>query len=76
MTVIKCTFCGKEQEDYKGVYLIKNDSTILYFSSGKCLKNYSKLKRDRKKIKWTEAFREVKNKKLSKEKEQREISDR
>ena len=44
MAVIKCTFCGIEQEDYKGTYYFRNDGTILYFSSSKCLKNHLKLK--------------------------------
>ena len=56
MTVAKCTFCGKEQEDYKGVYYIKNDGSVLYFSSSKCMKNHLKLKRDKRKVRWAEAF--------------------
>jgi len=67
MAVAKCAFCGKEQEDYKGVYYIKNDGTVLYFSSGKCLKNHLKLKRDKRKVRWTEAFHQTRQKRIDKE---------
>jgi len=70
MTKAKCIFCGAEQEDYKGLYLIKNDGSILYFSSSKCVKNYLKLKRDKRKIGWTEAFRLQRVKRPDKRKEE------
>jgi len=72
MAMAKCTFCGKEQEDFRGTYFIKNDGTVLYFSSSKCMKNHLKLKRDKRKIRWTEAFHVQRNKKLAKEKERAE----
>ncbi len=53
----KCVFCGKDESSYKGVSLIKNDGTISFFCSGKCRKNALSLKRDRNKLKWTEAYR-------------------
>lgn len=53
----KCVFCGKEEHAFKGIHLIKNDGSINYFCSGKCRKNALKLKRDKKRLKWTEAFR-------------------
>ena len=40
MAVGKCVFCGCEQEDHKGTYLIKNDGTINYYCSNKCEKNH------------------------------------
>lgn len=49
----KCTFCGKEEQPFKGVHLICNDGTISYFCSSKCRKNSLKLRRDKKKLKWT-----------------------
>lgn len=67
--IAKCVFCGKEQEDYLGTYLIKNDGTVNYYSSSKCMKNHLKLKRDRRKIKWTETFHTIREKRLEKEKE-------
>ena len=52
----KCNFCGKDESHYKGINVIKNDGTIQYFCSGKCRKNSLKLKRDRRNVRWTEAF--------------------
>ncbi len=65
----KCVFCGKDQDDFRGTYLLKNDGSIDYFCSSKCRKNQLKLKRDRRKMKWTEAFHITKDKRLSKERE-------
>jgi len=53
----KCNFCGREEAPYKGVNLIKNDGSVSFFCSSKCRKNALNLKRDKKNIKWTEAFR-------------------
>ena len=58
--MVKCIFCGKEEHAFKGVHLIKNDNTISYFCSSKCRKNALKLKRDKRKIRWTNSFREKK----------------
>ncbi len=52
----KCTFCGKDSSPHKGLHLIKNVGVIDYFCSSKCLKNATKLKRDKRKVRWTEAF--------------------
>ncbi len=60
--MVKCIFCGKEEHAFKGLHLIKNDGTIAYFCSSKCRFNVLKLKRDKRKIRWTEAFREKSNK--------------
>lgn len=69
MAMAKCVFCGKEQEDHRGTYLMKNDGTVLYFSSSKCMKNHLKLKRDKRKVRWTEAFHVARKKRLDKAKE-------
>ena len=69
MAIAKCVFCGKEQEDYRGTYLMKNDGTVLYFSSSKCMKNHLKLKRDKRKVRWAEAFHVARKKRLDKAKE-------
>ena len=53
----KCVFCGREESPYKGVYLIANDGSINFYCSSKCRKNALNLKRDKKKLKWTEAYR-------------------
>jgi len=68
----KCTFCGKEQEEFKGTFFMKNDGISWYFCSSKCRSNQLKLKRDRRKIRWTEAFHLVREKRLNKEKERLE----
>ena len=52
----KCFFCGKEEKAHKGHYLIKNSGDVLYFCSNKCKVNALKLKRDKRKVRWTEAF--------------------
>ncbi len=62
MALATCVFCGCEQEDYLGTYLIKNDGNIVYYCSSKCRKNHLKLGRDKRKLKWTVAFRETREK--------------
>lgn len=69
MARAKCIFCGKEQEDHKGIYLAKNDGNMLYFSSSKCAKNFLKLGRDKRRVRWTEAFHLTREKRYAKEKE-------
>ena len=63
----KCVFCGKEEPPYKGVHLINNDGSISFFCSSKCRRNTLNLKRDRNKLKWTEAYRISKQKIIDKE---------
>ena len=57
--IAKCTFCGKEQEDFNGTYLLKNDGTTNYYCGSKCHKSHLKLGRDRKRVAWTEAYKNV-----------------
>jgi len=52
----KCVFCGRDESPHKGVHLLKNDGSVNFFCSSKCRKNALNLGRDRKKIKWTEAY--------------------
>lgn len=54
----KCSFCGREENDFMGVHLIKNDGTIDFFCSSKCRKNALKLKRDKRKMKWTMTYKD------------------
>lgn len=65
--MVKCSFCGKEEYAFKGVHLIKNDGSIAYFCSSKCRLNALKLKRDKRKVMWTAAYRETIEKKKEKE---------
>jgi len=53
----KCVFCGREEYDFKGVHLIKNDGVVDYYCSEKCRKNAIKLGRDKRNVKWTEVYK-------------------
>lgn len=72
MALARCVFCGKQQEDYQGTYLIKNDGTMNYYCSSKCRKNHLKLGRDKRKLKWTMAFHESRVKRYASEKREHE----
>jgi|GEM_PF-189817 len=54
--MVKCFFCGQEENAHKGVHLLKNDGSINYFCSSKCRKNALKLRRDKRKVRWSEFF--------------------
>ncbi len=58
----KCVFCGNEKEAFKGTHRITNDGETSYFCGSKCMTNALKLKRDKRKIRWTEAFHETRAK--------------
>lgn len=58
--MVRCSFCGKEEHSFKGVHLIRNSGVVDFFCSSKCRKNSEKLERDKKKLKWTAAYREQK----------------
>lgn len=67
--MVKCSFCGREEAAVMGVHVIFNDGSISYFCSSKCRRNALLLKRDKRKLKWTSAYREERNKaKLQEEK--------
>ncbi|PIN92732.1 50S ribosomal protein L24e [Candidatus Pacearchaeota archaeon CG10_big_fil_rev_8_21_14_0_10_31_24] len=63
----KCVFCGKEESAVRGVHLMANDGTVNYFCSSKCRKNSLKLKRDKRKVKWTESYKLAREKRLKSE---------
>ena len=67
--MVKCSFCGKEERSFKGIHLIKNTGVVAYFCSSKCQKNALKLKRDKRKLKWTEAFHTTRDKFRAREEE-------
>ena len=68
MALARCVFCGKEYDDFTGTYLIKNDGTSHYYCSSKCRKNHLKLGRDKRRLKWTSAFYESRDKRYAAEK--------
>lgn len=75
--MVKCVFCGKEESPFRGVTLIQNNGITNFYCSSKCRKNALKLGRDKKKLKWTEAYRlarekAVKNQKMEGKKEVKE----
>jgi len=53
---MKCVFCGKDEKPFRGIHFIKNTGVVNYFCSSKCQKNSMKLGRDKRKVRWTEAF--------------------
>lgn len=67
--MVKCVFCGKEEREFRGLHLLKNDGTIAYFCTHKCRMNALKLHRDKRKVKWTESFRIVRKEVEDKRKE-------
>ena len=64
--MVKCNFTGKEEHAFKGIHLLKNDGTVEYYSNSKAKKNALKLKRDKRALKWTEAYGIVKQKAFDK----------
>ena len=55
-----CDFSGRTIEPGTGIKYVKKDGTVLDFANSKCLKNYVKLGRKPRKIKWTEEHRLIK----------------
>ena len=51
-----CSFCDHTVAKGSGTMLAKNDGTILWFCGGKCKKNALVLKRDPRKLKWTNKY--------------------
>ncbi|MEM1542300.1 MAG: 50S ribosomal protein L24e [Ignisphaera sp.] len=50
-----CSYCSNEIEPGTGLMFVRNDGTIMWFCSSKCLKNY-RLGRDPKKLPWTKSY--------------------
>jgi large subunit ribosomal protein L24e len=51
-----CSFCGNQLRPGHGRVLVKNDGSMLYLCSSKCWKNMLVLKRDARKLKWTNRY--------------------
>ncbi|MDQ3839291.1 MAG: 50S ribosomal protein L24e [Thermoproteota archaeon] len=51
-----CFFCGKMVAIGKGTMLAKNDGSVQWTCSSKCRKNLRVLKRDPRKLKWTNKY--------------------
>jgi large subunit ribosomal protein L24e len=50
----KCAFCNKDIEPGTGSMEVRPDGKVTYLCSSKCYKNYFKLKRNPRKLKWTD----------------------
>lgn len=70
--MVKCTFCGREENSFRGIHLIKNTGVVAYYCSKKCRKNSENLGRDKRKVRWTEAFHITRNKAIAKAQEQKD----
>ena len=51
-----CFFCGQRISSASGIMLVKNDGSIQWTCSNKCKKNLRNLKRDQRKMKWTNKY--------------------
>jgi large subunit ribosomal protein L24e len=55
----KCSFCGRQIIQGRGIIFVENSGRVVNYCSSKCRKNRD-LGREAKKLKWTEKFREGK----------------
>jgi len=51
-----CIFCGQHIPSAHGIMMVKNDGSIQWTCSNKCKKNHRQLKRDPRKMKWTNKY--------------------
>ncbi len=56
----KCSFSGKEIPPGTGIMYVKNDGKVLWFLNSKAEKNYLKLRRKPRNVKWTGEARAAK----------------
>jgi len=52
----ECSFCGHDFPPGTGIMYVRNDGTILWFCSSKCRKSSLYLKRDSRRVRWTEYY--------------------
>ena len=64
-----CSFCGSKIEYGTGKMYIRRDGSILYFDASKCEKNFLKLHREPRRVRWTEEGREEKSQRIKFSKE-------
>ena len=60
----KCSFCGHEFPQGTGIMFIRGDGALLWFCSSKCRKNAVKLRRDARKLKWTDYYQKEEKTKI------------
>ncbi len=49
----KCSFSGKDIPPGTGIMFVKKDGKVLWFLNSKCEKNFLKLKRKPRNVRWT-----------------------
>lgn len=54
---MKCSFCGSDLKPGTGKMFITKSGKVYYFCSSKCEKNFLKLKRNPRNIKWTKHYK-------------------
>lgn len=64
--MVKCSFCGREENPHKGVHFVRNTGVVLFFCRSKCRKNMLKLGRDKRRVRWTQAYVESRDKSKAK----------
>ncbi len=52
----KCSYCGTDIEHGTGMLFVQRSGATLDFCSSKCQKTMLKLKRNPKKLKWTDRY--------------------
>lgn len=55
-----CSFCGKFLESGTGKMYVEKEGAVYFYCSNKCEKNSMKLKRNPRKVKWTNAYHKEK----------------
>ncbi|AFU60264.1 50S ribosomal protein L24e [Candidatus Nitrososphaera gargensis Ga9.2] len=55
-TFRNCAFCGRSIPGGTGTMHVRNDGRILWTCSTKCSKNMFVIRRDPRKLKWTEKY--------------------
>lgn len=51
-----CSFCGRHVTTGQGIMHVRNDGQVQWTCSSKCKKNLRVLRRDPRKLKWTERY--------------------
>lgn len=55
----KCSFSGEQIVPGTGIMYVLKEGKILYFKNSKCMKNYLKLKRNPRDVRWTAIHRAI-----------------